>query len=42
MTLYNDSSPGTAALTTEAVDVMIRLGLLGLLGYWSWGKRSEA
>ena len=37
MTLYNDSSPGTAALTTEAVDVMIRLGLLGLLGYWSWG-----
>ena len=37
MTLHNDSSPGTAALTTEAVDVMIRLGLLGLLGYWSWG-----
>ena len=37
MTLHNDRSPGTAAPTTEAVDVMIRLGLLGLLGYWSWG-----
>jgi predicted PurR-regulated permease PerM len=37
MVIDNDKNHGPAALSTENVDVAIRFGLLGLLGYWSWG-----
>ena len=31
-----DSHVAPAVLTTEAVDIAIRFGLIVLLGYWSW------
>jgi predicted PurR-regulated permease PerM len=37
MSIPKNGSQRPAALTTDAVDVVIRFGLLALLGYWSWG-----
>jgi predicted PurR-regulated permease PerM len=37
MAVDDDRSTSPAMLTTEAIDVAIRFGLLALLGYWSWG-----
>ena len=36
MTSHEHGNSGSAVLTSESVEVAIRLGLLGLLGYWSW------
>lgn len=36
MTSHEHGNPELATVTAETVEVAIRVGLLGLLGYWSW------